>query len=74
MNKSFGLLFYVKRSKMNDDGFAPIYLRITIDGARTEISSKRYVKPDQWNTNRGKVTGTSEEVRSVNAYLKTIEH
>lgn len=74
MNKSFGLLFYVKRSKMNDDGFAPIYLRITIDGERAEISSKRYVKPDQWNTNRGKVNGTSEEVRSINAYLKTVEH
>jgi len=74
MNKSFGLLFYVKRSKMNDAGFAPIYLRITIDSARTEISSKRHVKPDQWNTNRGKVNGTSEEVKLVNAYLKTLEH
>jgi hypothetical protein len=74
MNKSFGLLFYVKRSKMNTDGLAPIYLRITIDSARIEISSKRYVNPSQWSTNRQKHNGTSEDVRSVNAYLKTLEH
>ncbi|MBV8391146.1 MAG: site-specific integrase [Mucilaginibacter sp.] len=74
MNKSFGLLFYLKKSKMNTQGLAPIYLRITIDGVRIEISSKRYVKPDQWSTNRQKLNGTSEDVRSVNTYLKTLEH
>jgi len=37
MNKSFGLLFYLKRSKMNTRGLAPIYLRITIDGARIDF-------------------------------------
>lgn len=74
MNKSFGLLFYVKRSKINTEGLAPIYLRITIDGARIEISSKRYVNPSQWSSNRQKLSGTSEDVRSVNTYLKTLEH
>jgi site-specific recombinase XerD len=74
MNKSFGLLFYLKRSKINTDGLVPVYLRITVDGARVEISSKRYVNPNQWNTNRQKLNGTGEEVRSVNAYLKTLEH
>ncbi|MBS1520650.1 MAG: hypothetical protein JST50_06630 [Bacteroidetes bacterium] len=74
MNTSFGLLFYVKRSKINAEGLAPVYPRITIDGVRIEISSKRYVKPDQWSTNRQKINDTSEDVRSVNAYLKTLEH
>jgi site-specific recombinase XerD len=59
---------------MNAEGVAPVYLRITIDGARIEISSKRYVKPGQWSTNRQKVNGTNEEVKSINAYLKTLEH
>jgi site-specific recombinase XerD len=74
MNKSFNLLFYVKRSKTNVEGLAPIYLRITIDGSRIEISSKRYVNPDKWNTNGQKLTGNNEEVKSINAYLKTLEH
>jgi len=74
MNKTFGLLFYVKRSKMIGNGTAPVYLRVTVDGERIEISSKRYVNPDKWNANAQKLNGTGEEVRSLNNYLKTLEH
>ncbi|MET3609418.1 site-specific recombinase XerD [Mucilaginibacter rubeus] len=74
MNKSFNLLFYVKRSKTNAEGLAPVYLRITVDGVRIEVSSKRYVNPDKWNTNGQKLAGNSEDVKSINAYLKTLEH
>lgn len=74
MNKSFNLLFYVKRSKTITDGTAPVYLRITIDGERIEISSKRYVNPDKWNTNGQKLIGNSEDVRTFNSYLKTLNH
>ncbi len=74
MNKTFGLLFYVKRSKMIGNGTVPVYLRITVDGERIEISSKRYVNPDKWNANAQKLNGTGEEVRSLNNYLKTLEH
>jgi site-specific recombinase XerD len=74
MNKTFGLLFYVKRSKMIGNGTVPVYLRVTVDGERIEISSKRYVNPDKWNANGQKLNGTGEEVRSLNSYLKTLEH
>ena len=74
MNKTFGLLFYVKRSKMTGNGTAPVYLRVTVDGERIEISSKRYVNPDKWNANAQKLNGAGEEVRSLNNYLKTLEH
>ncbi|MFZ3273308.1 MAG: Arm DNA-binding domain-containing protein [Lutibacter sp.] len=37
MNKTFGLLFYLKKSKVDSQGKAPIYLRITVDGERSEI-------------------------------------
>ena len=40
MNKTFGLLFYVKRSKMIGNGTVPVYLRITVDGERIEILSR----------------------------------
>ena len=64
MNKFFNLLFYVKRTKTNSDGLAPVYLRITIDGARIEISSKRYVNPDKWNTNGQKLNGNNEDAKT----------
>jgi hypothetical protein len=73
MNKTFNLLFYVKKSKILTNGTAPIYLRITIDGKQTEIAAKRYISPDKWNSLAQKVIGTNEETRALNAYLKTLE-
>ncbi|WP_185216832.1 MULTISPECIES: site-specific integrase [unclassified Chryseobacterium] len=73
MNKTFNLLFYVKKSKINANGEVPIYLRITVDGKITEISTKRTVNTKKWSSGMQKVTGTSEEVKSLNFYLKTFE-
>ncbi|MBB6271183.1 integrase [Pedobacter cryoconitis] len=73
MNKNFGLLFYLKKSKINSSGLVPVYLRITIDGMRTDISSKRFVDANKWNNKAQKVTGTCEEIRNINSALKSLE-
>lgn len=73
MNKTFSLLFYLKTSKAKKDGSTPIYLRITIDGARADISTKRYVNSARWNSSAHKVVGNSEEIRNLNHYLKALE-
>lgn len=73
MNNTFTLLFYVKKSKKLDNGTAPIYLRITIDGKRKEVTTKRHIEPERWNSATQKVNGNSEEVKALNAYLKTLE-
>lgn len=59
---------------MAPNGTAPVYLRITIDGQRIEVSSKRSVDPDKWNTAGQKLNGNTEDVKAINAYLKTLEH
>jgi site-specific recombinase XerD len=73
MNKTFNLLFFVKKSKIKANGTAPIYLRITIDGKPKEIASKRYIQPDKWDNKLQKVSGSLDEVKSLNMYLKTLE-
>ena len=73
MNRTFNLLFYVKKAKTVANGTAPIYLRITIDGKITELAAKRYIQPEKWNAVAQKVSGTSEDVKALNAYLKTLE-
>ena len=54
MNKTFGLLFYLKKSKVDAQGKIPIYLRITIDGKRAEISTKRTIEIEKWNVKANK--------------------
>jgi len=72
MNKTFGLLFYLKKSKANASGKLPIYLRITIDGKRTEISTKRTIEIEKWSVEANKAIGRTEDIREVNAYLDSL--
>lgn len=73
MNKYFVLLFTIKAAKQNSEGLAPIYLRVTIDGERVEISTKRSIEVKKWNKVSQKAIGNSEEARTLNQYLKTLE-
>jgi hypothetical protein len=73
MKKSISLLFYLKRAKITAEKTVPVYLRVTIGGQRIEVSAKRYVNPDKWNTSAQKLSGSSEDVKSLNAHLKDLE-
>lgn len=73
MNTKLSILFYIKREKSNSDGKSPIYLRITVDGKRTEFSIKRFVEPEKWSTVQNKIKGNSEEARTINTYLDILK-
>lgn len=73
MNKTLSLLFYPKKSKVNSNGLTPIYLRITIDSIRVDISSKRFIEAKRWNNRAQKVNGTCQETRNINSALKSLE-
>ncbi len=73
MNKTFNLLFFIKKNKVRTNGTAPIYLRITIDGKMADIACKRYIEAEKWDHKARKVIGSSAEVKMLNVYLKTLE-
>ena len=64
--------FQLKKGKADKAGKAPIYARITLAGLRTEFSIKRSIHPDKWVSNAGVVKGTTEESKSINAFLATV--
>lgn len=74
MFKTFSILFFLQRNKATKDGKAPIYLRITVNGKRSQISIKRKVAIEKWHSEAGKVIGKSIEVRELNRYLTSLEH
>jgi len=74
MFQTFSILFFLQRNKASIDGKAPIYLRITVDGKRSQVSIKRKIDINKWNNDAGKVTGNSADIRDLNRYLDTIRH
>ena len=73
MKHKISTLFYAKSSKATKNGLIPIYQRITINGIRIELSTSRFVEKAKWNTEGGKMKGTSEEARTINSYLDILK-
>lgn len=71
MQKNFSLLFFGKRKRSNPDEVF-IFVRITVDGVRTEFSTGRDCPTAHWNTKASKRIGNSNDVKAFNMYLDTI--
>ena len=47
----------------------PIYMRITVNGKRADMSAGRDCDPTKWNSKAGRASGTKEEIKALNNYL-----
>jgi hypothetical protein len=72
ISKRFSLLFFLRKPKQFQ-GIANIYMRITIDEERAELSTKRVCDPKRWNSKAGRMNGTKEDTKTINAYLDTLQ-
>lgn len=72
MSHSFSQLFYLKGKHFEKDVKVPIYLRLTINGQRSELSISRKVDPQKWSARTGKMKGTNLEANELNQYLDTV--
>lgn len=74
MEKSFGLMFYQKKTKQHVQGMkVPVYVRITVNNEQTDLSTKQKCNLGLWNAEIGRMNGKSEEARELNAFLDLIE-
>lgn len=73
MKHKMSILFYAKSAKATKNGLLPIYLRITINGIRIELSTSRYVEKSKWNNVTGKLKGNSEDTRLINSHLDILK-
>jgi site-specific recombinase XerD len=73
MNSNFHLLFFLRKQKNYKDGPIAIYMRITVDGKRAEMSTGRECDPAKWSTQAGRVVGFKEEIKSLNNYLDSLQ-
>ena len=74
MNYELSILFFVRKDKRDDVGEAPIYLRITVNGKRAELSTNRKVEISKWDSDTQRIKGRSESARILNDYLDGLQN
>ena len=69
---SYGLTFYLNRTKEKKNGDCPVMLRININGQRVVLQTKRYLKSQDWDPHRYQMKGRTTEARVFNEYLEAL--
>lgn len=65
---TFTIIFFTRKSRSNLNQLS-IYVRITVNGKRSEMSLKRSIEQNQWDSTKNRGKGNSETTRILNAYL-----
>ncbi|QXV64739.1 hypothetical protein INP83_16855 [Mucilaginibacter sp. 21P] len=73
LEKSFGLLFYLRKQRNEETGLMYIILRVTVDGQQKEMSVKRKWAYSSWNAHANRFTGTREDAKQLNDYLDSVQ-
>ncbi|MEE9361441.1 MAG: site-specific integrase [Cellulophaga sp.] len=65
---TFTIIFFTRKSRSNSKQLS-IYARITVNGKRSEMSLKRSIDQNQWDSTKNRGRGNLETARILNAYL-----
>jgi site-specific recombinase XerD len=69
---TFSILFWIYSTRAKNN-LTNIYVRITVNGKRVNISLKQKVNVDTWDTQRQKVKGNAQTARTINHYLNEVK-
>jgi len=63
MKNTFSVLFYPKRRDSDLPDKAYVYMRVTVNGRRIELSVNRKINLSKWNHKAGKLLGTRQMLK-----------
>lgn len=70
MDKStFSIRFIIQKGKTNQEGKAPILVRITINRQMAHLSTRQSVLPERWITQGDRTVGLTKEEKRLNRFL-----
>lgn len=65
------VLFWLNKRRANKIGLAPLMLRVTHHGTRTNVATGIRLTPKEWDSSRQKAKGGSEKTNEINDLLQT---
>lgn len=74
MSNSFAVLFYLKDKRLDKNGKAGLYLRLTVNGQRSVISLHRKIDPEKWDSRMNRLKGKGVEAEELNRFMATVRH
>ncbi|MCB0465131.1 MAG: site-specific integrase [Flavobacteriaceae bacterium] len=66
---TFGVTFFIRLNSKQSDN-ALIFVRVTVNGKRIEISLQRSVPQIMWDSTKSSVRGNSQEARIINNHIQ----
>lgn len=72
MNQRVSFRFFIRPSKTDLNGLCNIYMRVTVDGDRSEFSVNRKIDPKRWIAKAGMVNLNNSSGQELNNYLSNI--
>ena len=70
---SFGVLFFLKKNQLLKSGEAPVSMRITVNGQREEIRTKKSINPLLWNQAKERSRGRDRKSNDLNDYIESAQ-
>ena len=71
---SYNLLFFIRKSRSEKNTNSLIYLRITINGSRAQMSISRSIPLNKWSSSKGQAKGTSKESKEINDHIDKLTY
>lgn len=72
--QTFNIRFLIRTNKTNRKGAAPIVAKITLNGRRTELSSQRSIKPENWSNTKECAIPLNTQNIPINEYLESFRN
>lgn len=74
LEKSLGLMYFLRKPKNYVSGPMYIYLKVTVDGVAKDLSVKRTWEPSRWNSKANRANGNKEDAKMLNEYLDVLQN
>ncbi|MFH2141985.1 MAG: site-specific integrase [Bacteroidota bacterium] len=69
---TFSLSFFTKKHRIKENGEMPLYLRISINAKRLEMSLHRNIDSSIWNVQNNTIIGAIKKAQDLRSYIYSI--